>query len=241
MRHSIAWPRSSMSSCLTVSGSPAAARMPSRTMSMPVVISVTQCSTWTRVFISRKKYSPSCSMPSIVPAPTSSTALAASVPILPIRARIASSTAGAGDSSMSFWWRRWTEQSRSPRWMVLPWRAARTWSSTPAGRGGGGAGQAGGAGEVALEVDGRVGEELLALARGALEGRLQLVGRERDAEALAAAAARRLDRDRVADLLGRRAGRRERLHGLGGPGHDRHAGGLHQLARAGLRAHRLDR
>ena len=33
--------------------------MPSLTMSMPVVISVTQCSTCTRVFISRKKYSPS--------------------------------------------------------------------------------------------------------------------------------------------------------------------------------------
>ena len=29
-------------------------------MSIPVTISVTQCSTWTRVFISRKKYSPSC-------------------------------------------------------------------------------------------------------------------------------------------------------------------------------------
>jgi hypothetical protein len=37
-------------------------------MSMPVTISVTQCSTCTRVFISRKKYSPSWSRPSIVPA-----------------------------------------------------------------------------------------------------------------------------------------------------------------------------
>ena len=54
--------------------------MPSLTMSMPVVISVTQCSTWTRVFISRKKYSaspallpseePDTNSPSIVPAPT---------------------------------------------------------------------------------------------------------------------------------------------------------------------------
>ena len=59
MRHSIAWPRSTTSSWVTVSGSPAAARMPSLTMSMPVTISVTQCSTCTRVFISRKKYSPS--------------------------------------------------------------------------------------------------------------------------------------------------------------------------------------
>ena len=74
MRHSIAWPRRTTSSCLIDSSSPAAARMPSLTMSMPVVISVTQCSTWTRVFISRKKYSGlpsrSESRPSIVPAPT---------------------------------------------------------------------------------------------------------------------------------------------------------------------------
>ena len=56
-------------------------------------------------------------------------------------------------------------------------------------------------GQVALEVDGAVGEELLALARGALEGVLELVLGQRDAEALAAAAAGRLDGDRVADLV----------------------------------------
>jgi hypothetical protein len=54
MRHSIAWPRRTTSSWPTDSGSPAAASRPSLTMSIPVVISVTQCSTWTRVFISRK-------------------------------------------------------------------------------------------------------------------------------------------------------------------------------------------
>jgi hypothetical protein len=27
---------------------------------------------------------------------------------------------GAGASSMTFWWRRCMEQSRSPRWMALP-------------------------------------------------------------------------------------------------------------------------
>ena len=43
--------------------------MPSLTMSIPVTISVTQCSTCTLVFISRKKYSPSWNSPSIVPAP----------------------------------------------------------------------------------------------------------------------------------------------------------------------------
>ena len=56
-------------------------------------------------------------------------------------------------------------------------------------------------GQVALEVDGRVAEELLALAGGALERLLELGLLERDAEALAAAAARRLDRDGVADRV----------------------------------------
>ena len=55
--------------------------------------------------------------------------------------------------------------------------------------------------EVSLEVDGRVAEELLALARGALEGLLELVLGLGDAEPLAAAASGGLAGDRVADLL----------------------------------------
>src|SRR3989475_454460 len=54
MRHSIAWPRKSMSFCRTDSLSPAAMRICSWTMSTPVIISVTGCSTWMRVFISMK-------------------------------------------------------------------------------------------------------------------------------------------------------------------------------------------
>ena len=98
-------------------------------------------------------------------------------------------------------------------------------------------------GQVALEVDGRVAEELLALAGGALERVLQLVLAERDAEALAAAAAGRLDRDRIADRVRRSASRRvlDRSDRLGRAGHDRHAGRRHHLAGAGLGAHRLDR
>ena len=97
-------------------------------------------------------------------------------------------------------------------------------------------------GQVALQVDGGVGEELLALAGGALEGGLELVLGQRDAEALAAAAARGLDGHRVADRVGDHLARvLDRLHRLGRAGHDRHARRLHQLARAGLRAHRLDR
>ena len=38
-------------------------------------------------------------------------------------------TAGEGDSSMSFWWWRWTEQSRSPRQTTLPASSASTWTS----------------------------------------------------------------------------------------------------------------
>ena len=34
-------------------------------------------------------------------------------------ARRDASTAGLGVSSTSFWWRRWTEQSRSPRWAAF--------------------------------------------------------------------------------------------------------------------------
>ncbi len=30
---------------------------------------------------------------------------------------------------MTFWWRRCSEHSRSPRWMTLPWLSARTWTS----------------------------------------------------------------------------------------------------------------
>ncbi len=39
-------------------------------------------------------------------------------------ARSAASTAGEGASSTTFWWRRWTEHSRSSRWTTLPVRVA---------------------------------------------------------------------------------------------------------------------
>src|SRR6185437_13303271 len=58
--------------------------------------------------------------------------------------------------------------------------------------------------QVSLEIDSRIGEELLALAGRAFKGLLQLVLGQRDAKALAAATAGRLHGDRVADLLGDR-------------------------------------
>ncbi len=97
-------------------------------------------------------------------------------------------------------------------------------------------------GQVTLQVDGGVAEELLTLASGALEGVLQLVLGQRHPEALAATAAGRLDRHRVADgLVDHLAGILDGLDRLGGTGHDRYAGLLHQLARTGLGAHGLDR
>ena len=43
-------------------------------------------------------------------------------------------TAGDGDSSISFWCRRWTLHSRSPRWTSVPWASPRIWTSTCRGR-----------------------------------------------------------------------------------------------------------
>ncbi len=48
----------------------------------------------------------------------------------PMRLAQAASTAGLGVSSMSFWCRRCTEQSRSPRWMQWPCASANTCTST---------------------------------------------------------------------------------------------------------------
>ncbi|MEY2467679.1 MAG: acetyl-CoA carboxylase, biotin carboxylase subunit [Actinomycetota bacterium] len=55
-----------------------------------------------------------------VPALVYCTARAASTTRLPILLRIFSVTATEGDSSSSFWWRRWIEHSRSPRCTTLP-------------------------------------------------------------------------------------------------------------------------
>ena len=95
--------------------------------------------------------------------------------------------------------------------------------------------------EVALEVDAVVGEELLALAGGALERVRQLVLAHCDAKALAAPAPGRLARDGIADLRRRPPRRLDVGRRLGRAGDDRDAGLLHDLAGSGLGAHRLDR
>ena len=89
--------------------------------------------------------------------------------------------------------------------------------------------------QIALQVHGRVGEELLALTARALEGARQLLLAERHAEALAAASAGRLDRNGEADLgLDDRQRLIHRAHRLGGARHDRHPRLAHQRSRAGL-------
>src|SRR5258707_6269187 len=95
--------------------------------------------------------------------------------------------------------------------------------------------------DPALDVDAVVGEELLALASGPLEGLLEVVGGHRDAEALAAATARGLAGDRVAGVLGLFARLVKVLRRRRRARHDRHPGLGHDLPRAGLRPHRLDR
>ena len=54
MRHSIAWPLTQICSSLNDNGWPEARAICSFTRSMPVVISVTVCSTWIREFTSMK-------------------------------------------------------------------------------------------------------------------------------------------------------------------------------------------
>jgi len=95
--------------------------------------------------------------------------------------------------------------------------------------------------EVALDVDGGVGEVGLPLTLGRLERALGLLRAVDHLEPLAAAARSRLDRERPPELVAEPhdvLGRGDRSRGSG---HDRHAGGSHPLARRRLRAHDLDR
>ena len=122
---------------------------------------------------------------------------------------------GAGAISMTFWCRRWIEQSRSNRCITWPWAVGQDLHL-----------------DVPRTADGllderrRIAEGALGLAHRGLD-RLPQPGRVVDpAHAAAAAAGDRLDEDRKADLLGagdqlvevgRRRGRSQRRD-PGGPG-----------------------
>ena len=95
--------------------------------------------------------------------------------------------------------------------------------------------------EIALQVDGVVGEVRLALALRRLERPLELVRRGRRLDPLAAPAGGGLHGHRIADLSRCRASVVQRGDGLRQAGHDRDAGGGHRLPSGRLRRHRLHR
>ena len=99
-----------------------------------------------------------------MPALVYCTAWAASTTSAPILRRTLSVSAGDGDSSMSFWCRRWIEHSRSPRCTIVAVVVAEDLELDVA-RGL----------EVALDVDVAVAEGRLGLALGGAE-RVRQVG-----------------------------------------------------------------
>ena len=162
--------------------------------------SVTGCSTWIRAFSSRKKNSRPETMNSAVPALPVADRGRRTAP-LRRRAQLAARrrTAGDGDSSSTFWWRRWIEHSRSPSDTVSVRSRARSCTSTCRA-----------VVEVALEEDRPVAEGRLASRSAASRALVELRRRPHDPHPAAAASRRGLDEQRVADLAGL-AGR-ERRH-----------------------------
>ena len=128
-RASMAWPNDGGGS--PSSSSPAAMRSCSLTRSTPVVISVTGCSTWSRVFTSRNATAPSSGRYRNSTVPTLRYPAAATSPVAAsaISALLSGVSTGEADSSMTFWLRRWMLQSRTPSAHTLPATSAATWTS----------------------------------------------------------------------------------------------------------------
>jgi hypothetical protein len=147
-----------------------------------------------------------------------------------IRCRISGDSAGEGDSSISFWWRRWIEQSRSYRWDDV---------AVAIGE------------DLHLDVA-RVLDELLEVHRAVPERGFGLRARgvesgdearlvARDAHPAPAASRGGLDHHREADRVRDRERLLLVLDGSVGAGHDGHAGLLRDLARLHLVAEHRDR
>ena len=134
-----------------------------------------------------------------------------------LRARVAASSAGEGPSSISFWWRRCTEQSRSPSTSTPPSPSASTCISTWRGRDQG-----------LLQVHAAVAERGRRLGRRQAVGVREVGGVGDQAHAAAAAAGDRLQQHRVAELGGDAAGVVGAVQAVGRAGHERHAGRLHR-------------
>src|SRR5579871_5448133 len=136
---------------------------------------------------------------------------------------------GAGASSMTFWWRRWIEQSRSNRSIAWPCRSAKTWISTWHRF------------DVFLDQHVLIGKGALGLAPGGGKGGAKFLGVGDDAHAAAAAAGDRLDQHRKAEAV------RFRGEAVGvlvvsviALNH-RHPGSENQSLGRRFRAHRADR
>ena len=137
---------------------------------------------------------------------------------------------GAGASSMTFWWRRCSEQSRSLRWMALPWRSAKICISIWRGA------------LTYFSISTRSSPKAdFRLALGGGERGFEIGVAVDAAHALAAAAGHRLDQHRIADLVGLLLEEFRLLHLAVIAGHHRHAGFLHQRLGAVLQAHGADR
>ncbi len=189
-------------------------------MSMPVTTSVTVCSTWMRGLTSMKKNSPRVGVDQELDragALVAGLARQAHGRVADARRAPPGRGAATGAISTTFWWRRWTEQSRSNRCTTLPCWSPRICTSMCQAR------------------STRRSRKTSSLPNAARASRRPAstasssVGRVVDhAHAAPAAAPAGLDHQREADLLGQppRLGRVVR-QGAGGR-HHRHAGALGQ-------------
>ena len=116
---------------------------------------------------------------------------------------------GAGASSTSFWWRRWSEQSRSPMATTAPGRVAQELDLDVARRP-----------DLALEVDRAVAERRRRLGRPGRQRGRQVGGASHPAHPPSTTAGRGLDQQREADPLGLGDDRRPPRRG-GRPAPDR--------------------
>ena len=143
---------------------------------------------------------------------------------------------GAGASSTSFWWRRWSEQSRSPSATTRPAASPRSWTSMC---------RAGA--DLALEVDRAVAEGRCRLARARRERGRQVALRGHPAHPPAAAAGGGLDEEREADRArppprspraasGRSTGAGSRVPGTASTPTDRATSAGHGACRRGRRS-----
>ena len=193
---------------------------------MPVTSSVTGCSTCSRVFISRKTNRPRRRPPGTRRSRRRGTPrLAASTAAASIRSRSPAETPGDGVSSTIFWWRRCTEQSRSPSASTRPSARPRICTSTCRAR------------SRSARSRSPAAEEPLRARAGGLEAGRRPASSAADAHADAAAAGRRLDHDGIADPSPRRRAAATSVTGSRLPG-GRHAGPRHQVPGPDLVAHR---